>query len=734
MNTLNEKAQKAYSLFSPFIKDYIYRNGWNELRRVQIEAAWEIFFTENNLLLSSETASGKTEAALFPILSMMEEEAPENFQVLYISPLKSLINDQFSRMEMLLDESGMPVHRWHGDVSQSHKQAFLKKPSGLLQITPESLESMLIRRANDIPRLLGNVKFVIIDEIHALMGSDRGGQILCQIERIAKLIGFQPRRIGLSATVGQPESAAEWLGSGSTRETSTIQILAEKISWKLGLEHFYTTENGEEKAQGAADSYIYKATKGDKCVIFSNSREETEDITATLRQIAKKRGEEDRFYIHHGNLSASIREEAEDVLKNDDKPVTACATVTLELGIDIGKLRRIINQGSPTSVAGFLQRLGRSGRRGNPPEMLMVFREEEALPNAPLFQIVPWELLQGIAIVELYRKERWIEPAAKKPFPASLLFHQSLSTLASKGSMTPARLAKEVLSLSPFSSVSKEVYKALLIHMVKNNYMEQTEEKELVVGIKGEKMLSSFKFFAVFKDSEDFTVRCGSMEIGTISSTPPIGERFALAGRVWEVEEVDVTRRLVYAAKVEGKMKISWPGDSGFIHTRILEKMREVLESDEVYPYLLPSAAARLEKARRLAKNTGLCKKSIINIGGNSFVFFPWLGTKAFQSMKRILQRHLASSCDLHDIQSGGCYYITFKSNCESGTDIIRALHQLNEKGEPSLLSLVGKTEYPIFDKYDACLPQDILKQAYAENRLDLREVQYRISTLSKEL
>ncbi|MBE6712642.1 MAG: DEAD/DEAH box helicase [Ruminococcaceae bacterium] len=734
MNTLNETAQKAYDLFSPFIKDYIYRNGWDELRRVQIDAAQEIFFTENNLLLSSETASGKTEAALFPVLSMMERESPENFEVLYISPLKSLINDQFSRMELLLDESGLPVHRWHGDVSQSHKQAFLKNPRGLLQITPESLESMLIRRANDIPRLLGNLKFIIIDEIHALMGSDRGGQILCQIQRISKLIGYSPRRIGLSATVGSPENAAEWLGNGSGRDTSAVLIQTEKISWKLGLEHFYTTDSGEEKEQNAADAFIYKATRGDKCVVFSNSREETEDVTATLRDIAKKRGEEDRFYIHHGNLSASIREEAEEVLKADEKPVTACATVTLELGIDIGKLRRIINQGSPTSVAGFLQRLGRSGRRGNPPEMLMVFREEEALPNAPLFQIIPWELLQGIAIVELYRKERWIEPALNKPFPASLLFHQSLSILAANGSMTPARLAKEVLSLSPFAAIPKEAYREFLLHMVKQNYMEQTEEKELIVGTKGEKLLTSFKFFAVFKDSEDFTVRCGSAEIGTISSTPPVGERFALAGRVWEVEEVDVARRLVYAAKVEGKMKISWPGDSGFIHTRILEKMREVLESSEDYPYLLPAAKERLSKARRLAANTGCCKNSIINLGGNSFVFFPWLGTKAFQTMKRILQRTLASKCALHDIQSGGCYYITFKSDRSVGIDILRALHEMNEKGEPTLASLVGKTECPVFDKYDACLPQDMLINAYAENRLDLKEVRYRITSLSKEL
>ena len=248
-----EKAEKAFALFSPFIKDYIYRNGWDELRQIQVESAWEIFFTDHNLLLSSETASGKTEAALFPILSIMDRESPEQVSALYISPLKSLINDQFSRMEHLLAESAIPVHRWHGDVGQSHKTDFLKKPGGLLQITPESLESLLIRRGNDIPRLFGNLKFIILDEVHALMGSDRGGQILCQIQRIGNLISYQPRRIGLSATLGDPQGAAEWLKSGSERETSVVQMKSDALSWKLGLEHFYTTESGEEKGIDGSD-------------------------------------------------------------------------------------------------------------------------------------------------------------------------------------------------------------------------------------------------------------------------------------------------------------------------------------------------------------------------------------------------------------------------------------------------------------------------------------------------
>jgi len=721
-------AQRVFSRFSPFIRDYIYRNGWEELREVQIHAAQLIFESEDNVLISAQTASGKTEAALFPILSMMEAESPEAFQVLYISPLKSLINDQYSRMELLLQESGMPVFRWHGDVAQSQKHNFLKNPKGLLQITPESLESMLCRRSNDIPRIFRNLKFVIIDEVHALMGSDRGYQILCQLQRIASLISFEPRRIALSATVGDPDSALKWLGNGCSRETKLLQIRNEEISWKLGLAHFYTTENSDLQGIDPANAFIYKATKDDKCVVFSNSREETEEICANLRQTAVKLGEEDRFYIHHGNLSAAIREETEDELKNGERSITACATVTLELGIDIGKLRRIINQGSPTSVSGFLQRLGRSGRRGAPPEMLMVFREEEALPNAPLHQLIPWELLQGIAIIELYRKEKWIEPAGDKKLPASLLFHQTLSVLAGSGSLTPGQLASRVLSLAPFENVTKEEYKELLIHMVKSDYLERTEDRQVMIGGRGERLLSSFKFFAVFKESEDFTVRAGSQEIGTISATPPVGERFALAGRVWEVEEVDVSRRLVYCKRVEGKMKISWPGDSGFIHTKILEKMRDILCGDETYPYLLPSANERLVKARRLAQNTGIGKRQILSLGGNTYLFLPWLGTRAFQTLKRILQTKIGPKIGLGDIQSGGCYYITYKSDHTTPTMVMEEVERVCKDDAFETQSLIPLTEYPIFDKYDALLPHALLKRAYSENRLNFSEVKDRFS------
>ncbi len=732
-----------FERFSPFIKEYIYSHSWEELREVQRAAAESIFESENNLLLTSSTASGKTEAAFFPILSLLGEDMPNSVAVLYIAPLKSLINDQFGRIEELLDMTGIPVTHWHGDVAASHKKKLLEEPRGILQITPESLESILINRSNDIVRIFSGLRFIIIDEIHTLTGSDRGNQIICQLCRIAHLIGYSPRRIGLSATVGDPEVAAAWLSAGSGRDTDIPMLAPQKLRWRLGMEHFFiqntkydqstseTHGNEERAAIDAGYEFIYDCVKQKKSLVFSSSREETEYITATLRQIAKNRGDRDRFLIHHGNLSASIREEAEMKMKNDDEDVVTCATVTMELGIDIGRLERIIQNASPNSVSSFLQRLGRSGRRGAPPEMMMVFREEDALPNTPLPHLIPWELIRAIAIVQLYLEERFIEPPHIKTLPLSLAFHQTLSISASSGELRPSALAEKVLALPPLSRISKEDCRTLLISMIENDFLEMTEEKGLIVGLKGEKLLSSFKFYAVFKDSEDFTVRCDSDEIGTITTPPPVGDRFALAGRVWEVTELDIQRKLIYVKSVDGKMEVSWPGDYGEIHTRILERMKQVLAEDTVYPYLKPNAAHRLEVARHLAANTGMLEHSIVCLGGYSWCMFPWLGTRAFRTMRKLLARY-ASYFGISDIQYEGCCFITFKMERSDAEGLAHGLLHIASGGIDAL-SLVGENENPVFEKYDNCIPASLLRKAYAADKLSPAEVERRIEEIAEE-
>ena len=807
-------AEQIFERFPGFIREFIYSNSWESLRSIQISAAKTLFETDHHLLLTSATASGKTEAAFFPILTDLWENPPFSVGTLYIAPLKSLINDQFYRLDDLLRESGITVTHWHGDVSMSHKRKLLEHPKGILQITPESLEAMLINRPNDLLRLFGDLRYVVIDEVHTLIGSDRGNQIICQLVRLAERIGHVPRRVGLSATIGDPHFAADWLAGGTDKETDVPLPPKEKIHWRLGLEHFYIQNLDENQApdalspeapsdaqtpdlnvpeamapqasapgtqmpdlnalktptsrtrlsevpvpgaeipgeqayetQGAADAsagkphtaqldagyeYMYDCVYGKKALVFSNSREETEYLTATFRQIAKRRGDRDIFLIHHGNLSSALREEAETRMKDDDSMAVTCATVTMELGIDIGRLERVLQNESPNSVSSFLQRLGRSGRRGEPPEMMMVFREENPLPNTPLPQLIPWELLRAIAIIQLYIEERFIEPPQKKALPFSLLFHQTLSVLASSGELTAERLAGKILSYPAFSEVTKEEYRYLLVSMLNQEYLEMTEEGGLIVGLRGERILNSFKFYAVFKDSEDFTVRAGSDEIGTITTPPPVGDRFALAGRVWEVEELDIQRKLIYVKQVDGKMEISWPGDYGEIHTRILERMKRVLEEDTVYPYLKENAVRRLEVARHLARNTGMLSHSLVHLGGFNWCLFPWLGTRSFRTLRKFI-RHVGKPAGVGDVNFEGCYYITFRLEKGSGEDFARYLSGIVSDTGIRLEELVGAAEVPIFDKYDPYIPADLLRRAYVADKLRADEAEKRIIELFGE-
>ena len=361
----------VFSRYVPFIQDYIYRSGWQTLRAVQNAAGDAIFNTDKNVLLSASTASGKTEAAFFPILSLLDENPSGSVGVLYIAPLKALINDQFGRLNELCEEVGIPVTRWHGDVPQTQKRKLMKTPAGILQITPESLESLMINKHMEIPALFWDLRFIVIDEIHSLLRADRGLQTFCLIERLCRMAGCNPRRIGLSATIGNPEEAGKFLSAGSDKETVIPEFEGGKEIWRLSMEHFYNTppqadegkemisevpaaETATDKAPQSADpgiGYIFEHTRGKKCLVFTNSREECESVCQYLRRYCEERHEPERFLIHHGNLSASYRESAEEEMKDDDSLMSVCATATLELGIDIGKLERAFQIDAPFTVA-----------------------------------------------------------------------------------------------------------------------------------------------------------------------------------------------------------------------------------------------------------------------------------------------------------------------------------------------------------------------------------------------
>lgn len=734
-----------FDRYAPFVQDFIYRNSWESLRAIQVAAGDAIFNTDENVLLSASTASGKTEAAFFPILTLFSEDMPKSVGAIYIGPLKALINDQFMRLNDLCEEAEIPVWHWHGDVSASHKAKMLKNPSGILQITPESLEALLLHKHAAIAKLFGDLRFIVIDEVHSLMRGDRGGQTLCLIERLSKAAGVNPRRIGLSATIGDLEETGKFLASGTGRGTVIPRIEAKGVKWRLSMEHFYISgkqsadgkepkealpvlENATDTAPENADpglGYVFEHTRGKKCLVFVNSREECEAVTTTLRSYCEAKHEPNRFLIHHGNLSQSFRETAEAAMKDDDFSMTTVTTATLELGIDIGRLERAFQIDAPFTVSSFLQRMGRTGRRDLPPEMWFVMREEQPEPRAMLPETIPWTLIQGISLVQLYLEERWVEPPKLDRLPYSLLYHQTMCTLASCGEMTPAALASRVLTLSYFHRITKDDFRIMLRHLLETDHIQRTENGGLILGLAGEREVNSFKFYAVFKENEEYTVRSDSQELGTIVKPPPPGEKIAIAGQVWVVTEVDHKHHLVYCEEVKGKVPAYFGECPGDINTKVLERMRESLRENKTYPYVMANAAARLEQARHTAVNSHMTEEPLINLGGDMWCLFPWLGSYAFLAMERFIKIKCAAKLGIKGVDSSRPYFIRFTMKA-SREDFFRTLAEEAEKPfDP--MELVYPKEIPLFEKYDDFLPAELVKKGFAYGILSMTEMKERI-------
>ncbi len=737
----------VFERYSPFIQDYIYRSGWQSMRAVQNAAGDSIFGTDENVLLTASTASGKTEAAFFPILTLLDENPSQTVGVLYIAPLKALINDQFGRLNELCEEEGIAVTRWHGDAAQSKKRKLLKKPSGILQITPESL---MINKHMEIPSLFGDLRFIVIDEIHSLLRADRGLQTFCLIERLCRLAGCNLRRVGLSATIGNPEKAGKFLAAGSGRGTIIPRFDGGKEVWRLSMEHFYNSapqadegktvptntppaEEPTDTAPKAADpgvGYIFEHTKGKKCLVFTNSREECEGVCQQLRQYCEANHEPDRFLIHHGNLSASYRESAEEEMKDDDSLMSVCATATLELGIDVGRLERAFQIDAPFTVSGFLQRMGRTGRRGDPSEMWFVMREDHQEAWSMLPDSVPWYLIQGIALVQLYIEERFVEPTRMDRLPYSLLYHQTMSTLASHGEMTPGELASRVLTLSCFHRITQDDYRLLLKHLMESDHINRTENGGLIVGLAGERVVNNYKFYAVFQENVEYTVRSGSEQLGTIVKPPPVGDKIAIAGRVWVVDEVDHKRRELFCTLVKGNIPAYFGDVAGDIHTRILERMYRVLSEDKQYPYLMSHAVCRLADARETFRKSLMSEHPLVHLGGKMWALFPWVGTYAFLAMERFLKLRCGQKLGLRGLQSSRPYYMQFTMQV-SEAEFYDIVCEEAEK-EFDQLELVYPKEVPVFEKYDEYVPEELVRKGFAYGILDVDGMKKRVKSWRK--
>ena len=710
----------TFQKLAPFIQDYIYRERWDNLRDIQVGACDVIFNTDDNLLLSSGTASGKTEAAFLPVLTKLVEEPSKSLGVLYISPLKALINDQFNRLEGLLQESRIPVTKWHGDASRSDKNKLLKNPQGIMQTTPESLEAMLMHRKSEAIKLFSDLKYIIIDEVHYFMSEDRGAQLLCILERIQKLTNNVPVRIGLSATLGDYALAEKWLNSGTNRNCQTPLFNSEKRSLRLSLQHFFVKYNSEKKEDKEMMrhyyDYLYASTFGKKCILFSNSKAEVEESIANIKKIAMENKTDNVYLVHHGNISASFREYAEKKMKKSALPIVTGATLTLELGIDLGELERIVQTGSPLSVSSFVQRLGRTGRRGNPSEMWFVFREDMGKADEEFYKAINWSFLMCIAMIQLYLEEKWIEPIPQKKLPYGILYHQTMSMMVSAGEISPALLAQNMLSLSLFKEISQQDYKKMLEFLVEIQQLEVTENKGLLIGAKGEVEVNHFEFYTVFETPKEYSVKFHSEEIGTVQEPFPIGERFALAGRTWETMDIDKEAGIIFVKEIKGISTNNWSSDGKYtVYTKITQKIKELLVNDTVYKYLGESASERLAEIRRVARNADITNEMVVKIDDDTFGIFPFLGTREFVTLSYALIAFGFDNQCYYDKGMPLCIFVKEHSKAAI-EDVLRKI-----KTEP-----LDKNQFKLSDeiqikgKFNAFIPKELLKKQYTGDFLDV--------------
>lgn len=718
-------SSQAFGRYAGYIQDFIYSSGWQSLHPVQEAACEAILDSEDHVLICSDTASGKTEAAFFPLLTLLDHNPPASAGILYISPLKALINDQSRRLERLLEEQRIPVVEWHGDASVTRRQKLLQKKQGIVQITPESLEALLITRPLEARDLFRALPFVVIDEVHAFIGTERGLQLQNLLVRLERLIGHSLRRIALSATLSSFDQACAWLTEGTRRQARVVSAGSSGRRIQVAQEHFVLDPAADENPSAKEPFYnfLYEQVHQRKTLIFCNSRSMCEEVIQALRRLAAFHHTPQHYYIHHGSLSARVRHEAEKAMREAAGPAVTACTLTLELGIDLGDLDLIVEIGAPWSVSSLVQRLGRSGRRTGCSRLLMITLEEQKENRSPVFDF-PWEMLRGAAELDLYLKERWIEPFEEIPKPASLLFQQTLAVLAQHNGLSVPALAREVMTLPGFTGrFSLDEYRILLKHMLQEEFRLQTEDGSLLPGEKGDRLLASYKFYAVFRESSEWMVRHGTETIGTLDDMPSVGIPFLLGGRVWVAIRLDEERKTVDVEKAPAGETPLWRGTlQASVDEQILLRMRQLLLSEEKPLWMRPSALARLQEARELAQALQLDRLSILP-GNDSVNLVLWMSGRMVSSIQDLLLNGLRNVLQIRSVYaSGPVLQIYTKLTAEEFLEQMALNWPQKGQVQPEQV-LPFAHKVPRRQKYDAMLPLEEARRWFVDNWIRLPDI-----------
>jgi ATP-dependent Lhr-like helicase len=571
----------SFDLLSEPIRKFIRDKGWEQLRPIQTAAIAKILSSDDHFILASRTASGKTEAAFLPILSKVDFNE-NGVQVLYISPLIALINDQFFRIEELCKNLDVTVTKWHGEASKTHKERLIKQPTGIILITPESLEAMFVNKPYNVKHLFSNLKYVVIDEIHSFFGTDRGVQLKSILSRLKKVNSKSFNIVGLSATIGDYDEAKKFTG-----DEFKTKILLDRTAKEINvLFRYFKGKNEELPLELLKDLYI--ETKDNKVLIFPNSRGRAEEVAVKLRKISDRVKGHPNYFSHHSSVDREVREYIEYFAKNNKRQnFCISCTSTLELGIDIGTVDEVVQIDATHSIASLIQRVGRSGRK------------EGTSSNLYLYATNEWSLLQSIACWLLYN-EGFIEPPQKSEKPYDILIHQALSITKGHSGIILTELINQLQENSAFKEIELVEINEIIEHLIKIDFLEKLQN-EVIIGVEGEKVVNNREFYSVFKTLENYKVINAGNTIGEIPLSPQIieDENILLSAKIWKIKFVDHKGKKIEVLPARDGKKPMFFGEEATIHQRIRQKMFEIVFDTTDYNFLDQPSCDEVEILRK---------------------------------------------------------------------------------------------------------------------------------------
>lgn len=734
-----------FLLLNEGIQRWIYSQGWTALRLVQECAIPALLPANHDVILAAATSAGKTEAAFFPILTRLLQPETGGGVVLSISPLKALINDQAQRLGEICEPLDIPVLGWHGDIPASRKQRFLKKLSGVLIITPESLEAFMVNKGTTVPALAASIRYIVIDELHSFIGTERGKQVQSLMTRLERASGRTVPRVGLSATLGDKTLAAEFLRPGLGKAVEPIEDGSGGYDLKLIVKCYrnegtktditaapYPSDTEDSERSGnrsdyqeelpeeqdtisprhAIAKYLYTQLRGTNNLVFPNSRTQVEFFTDRLRRYCEHDGVPNEFWAHHGSLSRDLREEAEHALKGGATAATAICTTTLELGIDIGSIRSVAQIGPPPSVASLRQRLGRSGRRAGESAILHCLCIEPRLTAKATFSDRIREgLLQTTAMVRLLLQS-WVEPPRKGALHASTLVQQILSVIAQCGGATAADLWAVLVQSGTFAQITRDDFLLLLRALGEREILQQESSGLLLPGTLGEKLINNYEFYSAFVSGEEFRLIAEGRSLGSLPVSRPLtaGQRIIFAGRRWRVLDIDTAHKVITVKTDAGGAPPAFEGTGSMVHDRVREEMRRVLLETEPIRFLDRAASDCLEEARQFFKSAKLDGK-LWFLDGSSIVLPTWRGDWINDALALLL-----TARGLQTSNEG----VVLRIHSSDIKRLELVLQQIAASPAITAEDLHLKPHQTIREKWDWALPERLRLQAFVSLVLDL--------------